>query len=141
MGIEKARSLAKEQGLDLVEVSPNVHPPVCRIMDFGKYLYRQRKLDQKHKASQKSREVKGIRLSLRTGEHDIQVKLNQSKRFLEDGNSLKFTLIFRGREVTHYDLALEKMTTIRDSLKDIAKVDQEPKKQGYNLIMILSPLK
>lgn len=141
MGIEKARSLAKEQGLDLVEVSPNVHPPVCRIMDFGKYLYRQRKLDQKHKASQKSREVKGIRLSLRTGEHDIQVKLNQSKRFLEDGNSLKFTLIFRGREVTHYDLALEKMITIRDSLKDIAKVDQEPKKQGYNLIMILSPLK
>lgn len=141
MGIEKARSLAKEQGLDLVEVSPNVHPPVCRIMDFGKYLYRQRKLDQKHKAAQKSREVKGIRLSLRTGDHDIQVKLNQSRRFLEDGNSLKFTLIFRGREVTHYDLALEKMITIRDALKDVAKVDQEPKKQGYNLIMILSPLK
>lgn len=141
MGIEKARALAKEQGLDLVEVSPNVHPPVCRIMDFGKYLYRQRKQEQKHKASQKSREVKGIRLSLRTGDHDVNVKLNQAKRFLEEGNSLKFTLIFRGREVTHYDLALEKMITIRDALKDVAKVDQEPKKQGYNLIMILSPLK
>ncbi len=141
MGIEKARSLAKEQGLDLVEVSPNVHPPVCRIMDFGKYLYRQRKQEQKHNASQKSREVKGIRLSLRTGDHDIEVKLNQAKRFLKDGNSLKFTLIFRGREVTHYDLALEKMITIRDALKEVAKVDQEPKKQGYNLIMILSPLK
>jgi translation initiation factor IF-3 len=141
MGIEKARALAKEQGMDLVEVSPNVHPPVCRIMDFGKYLYRQRKQEQKHKASQKSREVKGIRLSLRTGDHDVEVKLNQAKRFLDEGNSLKFTLIFRGREVTHYDLALEKMITIRDALKEIAKVDQEPKKQGYNLIMILSPLK
>lgn len=141
MGIERARALAKEMDVDLVEVSPTVHPPVCRLMDFGKYLYRQRKQEQKHKASQKSREVKGIRLSLRTGEHDIDVKLNQAKRFLEEGNSLKFTLIFRGREVTHYDLALEKMVTIRDSLKELAKVDQEPKKQGYNLIMILSPLK
>lgn len=141
MGIERARALAKEEGLDLVEVSPNVHPPVCRIMDFGKYLYRQRKQEQKHKAAQKSREVKGIRLSLRTDKHDIDVKLERAKRFLNEGNSLKFTLIFRGREVTHYDLALEKMIIIRDNLKEFAKVDQEPKKQGYNLIMILSPLK
>ena len=141
MGIEKARALAKEHGLDLLEVSPTVHPPVCRIMDYGKYLYRQRKQEQKHKASQKSREIKGIRLSLRTGQHDIEVKLNQCRRFLKDGNSLKFTLIFRGREATHYELGLEKMMFIKEALKEQTKVDQDPKKQGYNLIMILSPLK
>lgn len=141
MGIERARSLAKEHQLDLVEVSPTVHPPVCRIMDFGKYLYRQKKQEQKHKAMQKSREMKGIRLSLRTGDHDIDVKLNQAKRFLEEGNSLKFTLIFRGREATHYELGLQKMLQIKEALKEMTKVDQEPKKQGYNLIMILSPLK
>lgn len=141
MGIEKARALAREQGLDLVEVSPTVHPPVCRIMDYGKYLYRQKKVEQKHKAMQKGREVKGIRLSLRTDRHDIEVKMSQAKRFLEEGNSLKFTLIFRGREVTHYDLALEKMLIIREGLKEVAKIDQEPKRQGQNLIMILSPLK
>ena len=141
MGIERARALAQEQGLDLIEVSPNVHPPVCRIMDYGKYLYRQKKQEQKHKAMQKSREIKGVRLSLRTDKHDIEVKLNQARSFLEDGNSLKFTLIFRGRELTHYDLALEKMMYIKEALKELAKVDQAPKKQGYNLIMILSPLK
>lgn len=141
MGIEKARALAKEHLTDLVEVSPTVHPPVCRIMDYGKYLYRQAKQEQKHKASQKSREIKGIRLSLRTGDHDIDVKLNQARRFLEEGNSLKITLIFRGREATHYELGLEKMLRMKEALKEITKVDQEPKKQGYNLIMILSPLK
>lgn len=141
MGIDKARALAKEEGLDLVEVSPTVHPPVCKIMDYGKYLYRQKKLDQKHKAMQKSREVKGIRLSLRTDIHDLEVKLNKTREFLGEGNSVKFALIFRGREVTHYDLGLAKMLFLRDSLKEEAKVDQEPKKQGHTLIMILSPLK
>ncbi len=141
MGIEKAMSLAKEVGLDLVEVSPNATPPVCRIMDFGKYLYRQKKQDQKHKSKQKKHEVKGIRLSLRTGDHDMDVKIKRAKRFLEEGNSLKVTLIFRGREVTQYDLAVKKMLVIKEALKELAKCDQEPKKQGYNLFMILSPLK
>ncbi len=141
MGLEKALALAQESGLDLVEVSPNTHPPVCRIMDHGKFIYRQNKLDQKHRSKQKKNEVKGIRISLRTGEHDIQVKLKRAKKFLEEGNSIKVALIFRGREVTQYDLAVEKMMQIKDGLKDLAKCDQEPKKQGYNLFMILSPLK
>ncbi len=141
MGIERARALAKEQGLDLVEVSPTVHPPVCKIIDFGKYLYKQKKQEQKQKSSQKSHEVKGVRLSLRTDNHDIEVKMNQAKKFLGEGNSLKIALIFRGREITHYDLALEKMRFIKEGLKDVAKVDQEPKRQGNNLIMILSPSK
>jgi translation initiation factor IF-3 len=141
MGTQKALEMAKEAGLDLVEVSPNAHPPVCRLMDFGKFLYRQKKLDQKHKSKQKKNEVKGIRLSLRTGQHDLEVKIKRARKFLEQGNSLKVALIFRGREVTQYDLAVEKMMAIKEGLKDIAKCDQEPKKQGYNLFMILSPLK
>lgn len=141
MGVDRARALAKEQGLDLVEVSPTVHPPVCKIMDYGKYLYRQKKADQKHKAMQKGTEIKGIRLSLRTDKHDLEVKIKKAEEFLKDGHSVKFALIFRGREVTHYDLGIEKMIIIRDALKDTTKVDQEPKKQGYNLIMILSPLR
>lgn len=141
VGIEKATNLAKEAGVDLVEVAPNATPPVCRLMDYGKYLYRQSKNEQKHKAKQKKHEVKGIRLSLRTDTHDMEVKIKRATKFLEQGNSLKVQLMFRGREITHFDLAKEKMEYIKEQLKDLAKVDQEPKKQGYNLIMILSPLK
>lgn len=141
MGTSKALALAKEMGLDLVEVSPTVFPPVCRIMDFGKYLYRQRKADAKHKAHQKGGEMKGIRLSIRTDKHDIDVKLNKCKDFLKEGNSLKFSLIFRGREVTHIELGFEKMNYVKEELKDFAKIDQDAKRQGNSLVMILSPLK
>lgn len=141
MGTDRARALAREHGLDLVEVNPTVHPPVCKVMDFGKYLYRQKKQEQKHKTMQKGGEMKGIRLSMRTDVHDIDVKLNQTRRFLKDGNSVKFTLIFRGREATHYDLALEKLLYIRDQLKEDAKVDQNPKRQGNQVFMVISPLK
>ncbi len=141
MAIEKALELAKERGFDLVEVSPTANPPVCRLIDFGKFLYRMRKQEQKHKARQKKHEVKGLRISVRTDTHEIEVKMRKAREFLKDGNSLKIALIFKGREVTHYDLALAKMNMIKEGLKDVAKVDQEPKKQGYNLFMILSPLK
>ncbi len=141
MGISKAIELAKEAETDLVEVSPNAKPPVCRLMDYGKYLYRQKKQDQKHRAKQKKNEVKGIRISLRTDKHDIEVKVKRARKFLEQGNSIKVALIFRGREVTHYDLAKKKMLSIKDALVDVAKCDQEPKKQGYQMFMILSPLK
>lgn len=133
--------MAKEAGLDLVEVAPNVHPPVCRVMDYGKHVYKMKKQERKHQAKQKKHEVKGIRISLRTDVHDLDVKVKRARKFLEQGNSLKVALVFRGREVTHFDLAAEKMEYIKDQLKDISKVDQEPKKQGYNLFMILSPLR
>jgi translation initiation factor IF-3 len=141
MGIQKAVELAREAGVDLVEVSPNAKPPVCKLMDYGKYLYRQKKQDQKHKSKQKKHEVKGIRMSLRTDTHDIEVKVKRARKFLDQGNSIKVALIFRGREVTHFELAVEKMLVVRDALLDVAKCDQEPKKQGYNLFMIMSPLK
>jgi len=141
VAIEKAMAMAREQGIDLVEVAPNATPPVCRIMDYGKYLYRQKKTDQKHKSKQKKHEVKGIRVSMRTDVHDMEVKIKRAKKFLDQGNSLKVALVFRGREVTHFDLAKDKMEYIKDQLKEVAKVDQEPKKQGYNMFMILSPIK
>ena len=141
MGTPKALALAKELGLDLVEVSPTVFPPVCRVMDFGKHLYRQRKADQKHRASQKGGEMKGIRLSIRTDRHDIDVKINKCREFLKEGHSLKFTLIFRGREATHMELGYEKMNYVKEQLKEDAKLDQDTKRQGHSLLMILSPLK
>lgn len=139
--IQDARKMAEEAGLDLAEVAPNARPPVCKILDFGKYLYKQNKQMQKQKSRSKKREVKGIRISLRTGEHDIETKLKKARQFLEHGHSLKVSLIFKGRELSHFDLAVEKMLTIKKALEDVAKVDQEPKKQGFNLFMILSPLK
>lgn len=110
-------------------------------MDFGKYLYKQKKLEQKQRAKQRKHEMKGIRLSLRTDTHDIETKIKKARQFLTDGHSLKVALIFKGREMAHFDLAVEKMNRVRDGLIDLAKIDQEPKRQGYNLFMILSPLK
>lgn len=138
-GIEEARRLALEAGLDLIEVAPNVHPPVCKIMDFGKYLYKQKKLEQKQRAKHRKHEMKGVRLSLRTGAHDIETKVKKAREFLHDGHSLKVTLILKGREVAHADLGFEKMHLVQDALKDFSKVDQAPKRQGYNLFMVLSP--
>jgi translation initiation factor IF-3 len=141
MAVEKALAIAKEQDLDLVLVAPNVNPPVCKILDYGKHLYKQKKIDRKHRASQKKSEVKGIRLSLRTGVHDIEVKLKRARGFLEERHSLKIQLIFKGREVAHRDLATEKMLAFAEQLKDLAVVDNPPKKQGHTLFMTLSPLK
>jgi translation initiation factor IF-3 len=110
-------------------------------MDFGKYLYKQKKQLQKQRSKVKKHEVKGIRLSLRTGSHDIETKVKKARKFLEQGHSLKVALIFKGRELSHFDLAVAKMEEVKKALEDVAKVDQQPKKQGYNLFMILSPLK
>lgn len=139
--IEDALRLAKEMETDLVEVAPNVHPPVCRLMDYGKYQYRQKKLLQKQRAHSQKHEVKGIRISLRTDKHDIETKVKKAREFLDGGNSIKVALIFKGREVAYVDLAMEKMKIVQTALADVAKVDQAPKKQGFNLFMILSPLK
>lgn len=141
MGTDKARKLAQESGLDLVEVSPNAHPPVCRIMDYGKHLYKQKKIEQTHKKMQKQTEVKGIRVSLRTGDHDLRTKVRQAEKFLKDRNLVKVSLVFRGREVTHSDLGQQKLEQIIEMLDNIAEVDTPIKRQGNNLMMILSPRK
>lgn len=139
MAIEKALEMARALEMDLVEVAPNANPPVCKIMDFGKFLYRQKKQEHKQKKSQKQGEVKGIRLSVRTGTHDLEVKANKAKEFLADRNVVKVALIMRGRELSHMELARDKMKTFMEMLADAGKVEEMPKKQGHNLIMVIAP--
>lgn len=141
MGTEKALKLAQEKDLDLAEVAPKASPPVCKIMDYGKYQYHQKKAEQKHKKMQKKSEIKGVRLSLRTGPGDMQIKANKAKEFLKAGCGLKVQLIFKGREMQHKDLGYAKMEEFREMLKEEAKLDQPAKGQGYTLVMILSPMK
>lgn len=124
-----------------MEVAPKANPPVCKILDFGKYLYRQNKLETKHKKQQKQGEMKGIRLSFRIDKHDLETKIKQARKFLEQRSIVKVALLFRGREASHSDIAKEKLDFFFDSLKDIAQLDQVPKKQGSAMFMILTPLK
>jgi len=141
MAIEKAMDIAKEHGLDLAEVSPNSTPPVCRVMDYGKYLYHQKKVETKHRKMQKKTETKGVRIGFKTGDHDIQVKVRSAKKFLEAGNMVKVTLLFRGREAMYKDLATEKLLKFQEELQEMSVIELKPKKQGNSLIMILTPLK
>lgn len=137
--IEEALKMAEEYGLDLVEVAPKANPPVCKFLDYGKYLYRQNKIEQKHKKMQKQSEMKGIRLSFRIDQHDLETKIKQARGFLEDRNSVKVTLVFKGREAAHADLAKTKLDLFYNSLQDIAQIEAPPKKQGSQMIMILVP--
>src|SRR3989339_798785 len=140
MGLDKALALAHEKNLDLIEVSPKANPPVCKIMDYGKYLYQLKKAEQKQKKGMKKTEIKGIRLSLRTDVGDLNIKINKAKQFLADGNIVKVQLMFKGREIIHSELGLAKIITFRDALKEVAKIDLEPKMQGHMMNMMLSPL-
>jgi translation initiation factor IF-3 len=139
MPIEKARDMAQEAGLDLVEVSPKTMPPVCKIMDYGKYLYRLNKAEQKQKKGQIKTEVKGIRLGFNTGQHDLDIKLGRAKEFLGKKNLVKVALILKGREAAYKDLAKEKMREFAKSLENEAVVDSPPKAQGYQITMMLKP--
>jgi len=141
MGTEKALALAKEKDLDLAEVSPQAQPPVCKIMDFGKYKYHQKKVDTKHRKMQKKTEIKGVRMGFKTGEHDMAVKARQAKKFLEAGNGVKVSLIFRGREVIYKDLAITKMMKFYEDMKEFSDLETPPKGQGNTLLMILTPKK
>lgn len=139
MAIEKALKLAQDQGLDLAEVAPNVNPPVCKILDYGKYQYHQKKIETKHKKMQKKTEVKGVRMGFKTGEHDIMVKARQAEKFLKAGNPVKVVLIFKGREAAYKDLAEVKMTKFYEEVQEICNMESPPKKQGNTLLMILTP--
>ena len=141
MAMQDALAKAQGKGIDLVEVSPNANPPVCKIMDYGKYQYKQKKIDQKHRKMQKQSEVKGVRLGFRTDEHDLEVKRKQAEKFLSARNIVKVALIFKGRELAHIDRAKAKLIKFADSLSEICTIEEGPKRQGYNLIMILTPIK
>lgn len=141
VGLEKALELAEQAGLDLAEVAPKAKPPVCKILDYGKYQYHQKKIEQKHRKMQKKREIKGVRISYRTEKHDLEVKMKQAKKFLEAGHMVKVTLMLKGREMAYLEYAKEKLDDFAKMLEDVAQIEQESKKQGYSLTMILSPLK
>ena len=136
--IDDALNKAAEFGLDLVEISPNADPPVCKILDYGKYKYLQQKKANEARKKQKVIEVKEIKIRPTIEEHDYQVKYKNARRFLEDGNKVKVTLRLRGREMAHRDIAMEVLNRMKQELTDISKVDLEPKMEGRQVIMVLS---
>ena len=136
-----AIEMATEQGLDLVEVSPNAEPPVCRIMDFGKYLFEQKKKAQVAKKKQSQVQLKEVKFRPGTDEGDYQVKLRNLKRFLEEGDKAKVTLRFRGREMLHQDLGRKLLERVRTDLDELAAVEQFPKLEGRQMVMVLGPRK
>lgn len=136
----QALGMAQEKEMDLVEVSPLTSPPVCKIMDFGQYLYKQKKIEKKQKQSQKKKELKTIRLSARIDKHDLETKAGAAKKFLEAGNPVKVTLMFRGRELQHAEIGMEKMNDFVALLQDVSKLDKAPQKQGNQVHVILLPV-
>ncbi len=141
ISLADALAEAEKQDLDLVEVAPNSSPPVCRIMDYGKHLYQQSKKSHGTKKSQSTVQLKEIRIRPKTEEHDLQVKLRHIQRFLEQNNKVKITMMFRGREIVYADKGRQIMEKIKDRLGEICVVDQFPKREGRNMIMVLSPPK
>ena len=130
---------AAEFGLDLVEISPNADPPVCKIMDYGRYKYEQTKKRQEAKKKQSTFQVKEIKIRPKTGDHDLQVKIGHIKKFIGKKDKVKITVIFRGREITLADLGRELLSRIIDETNEIAMVEQSPKFEGRTLVMILAP--
>ncbi len=137
--LKEAMKLAEEQGLDLVEVAPQATPPVCRIMNYGKYKYQQSKKIQEAKKHQTVIQVKEVKLRPRTEEHDLQFKLRHAKRFLSEGNKVKFSMLFRGREIAHPEMGKELLDRIIAELKDLMVIEQAPRLEGRNLVMLLAP--
>ena len=130
---------SKEQGYDLVEVAPNSEPPVCRIMDYGKFKYEQSKKDHKSRQHQKSTQVKEIKLRPRTDSHDLATKVRQIHNFLAEGNKTKVTVMFRGREMANQELGRNAMKKVIEEVKDAGVIESPPRMEGRNLYMIVAP--
>jgi translation initiation factor IF-3 len=137
----RAMELAEEAGLDLVEISPNAEPPVCKIMDFGKYKYETQKREAEARKNQKIIEIKEIKFRPGTDTHDYEVKMRSVFRFLEEGDKVKITLRFRGREMAHMDLGRALLDKIADEVKDAAKIESMPRVEGRQMVMMLGPIK
>jgi translation initiation factor IF-3 len=140
MPTKEALQLAAEKGIDLVEVAPNAKPPVCKIMDYGKFQYQQNKRQQEAKKKQVQVQLKEVKLRPKTDEHDLNTKLNHVRRFLAKGDRCKITIFFRGREIVHKQQGQEILENIKDVLADEARVEQEPKYEGRTMNMVLTPL-
>lgn len=138
---QEAMRIAEEKDLDLVLVSDKADPPVCRIMDYGKYKFEQEKKAREAKKKQHTAEVKEVKMRYKIEEHDYNVRLNQAQRFLKVGDKVKATITFRGREIQHTDLAEELLKRMATDLEEVAEVQQAPKKEGRSMMMLLSPKK
>jgi len=138
---DAAIAIAKEQSLDLVEVSPNAEPPVCRIMDFGKYLFEQKKKTQAGKTKQRQTQLKEVKFRPGTDIGDYQIKLRNLTKFLEQGDKAKVTLRFRGREMAHQQLGMDLLKRVEGDLIEYGTVEQFPKMEGRQLVMVLAPKK
>lgn len=139
MPINRGRQIAEERGLDLVEVAPQASPPVCKIMDYGKYKYRQKKKEQEARKNQVVINVKEVKLRPKIGEHDFQVKLKAARRFLKDNDKVKATIMFRGREIVHKDIGRELLERLAEETSDLGHVESKPKMEGRNMIMTIAP--
>jgi translation initiation factor IF-3 len=134
-----ALSRARDAGLDLVEVSPNADPPVCRIMDYGKWLYQQKRKEKLSHKKQHTIVLKEIRLRPKIDDHDRQIKIKHAIKFLEKGYKVQFTMLFRGREMMHVDHGFEMMNEILETVESVAKLEREPKKLGRRMTMVVGP--
>lgn len=139
LSVEEGIELAYEAGLDLVEISPNAEPPVCKVLDYGKFKYEEQKRKNEARKKQKTIEVKEIKMRPGIDEHDYQVKLRSMLRFLEDGDKVKVTIRFRGRELVHNELGLKVLDRVRDATEELAKVEAFPRLEGRMMTMILAP--
>ena len=136
---EKALELSEEAGLDLVEISPNASPPVCKIMDYGKYKYEQQKRESEARKNQKIIEVKEIKFRPGTDTHDYEVKMRSVTKFLEKGDKVKITMRFRGREMAHQELGVNVLNRVREDTDEVAKIEAFPKLEGRQMIMVIAP--
>jgi translation initiation factor IF-3 len=136
----RAMDMAAEAGLDLVEISPNANPPVCKIMDYGKFKYEQQKRESEARKKQKTIEIKEVKFRPGTDVHDYEVKMRNVVRFLENGDKVKVTLRFRGREMAHQDLGRQLLERVAEDTKELGKIENMPKMEGRQMIMMIGPL-
>ena len=136
---QEALELAGEAGLDLVEISPNNNPPICKILDLGKYKYQAQKKASEQRKKQKTQEVKEIKMRPNIDTHDYDVKMRSVRKFLEEGDKVKLTMRFRGREMAHQELGLEVLMKARDEIAEISKVEAAPKMEGRQMMMVVAP--
>lgn len=139
VSLQDALNKADNVGLDLVEISPNTNPPVCKILDYGKYIYEKQKLEKKNKKKQHVIHVKEIRVRPNTGDHDLLTKLSRAKKFLEAGDKVKITVMYRGREMARQDMGVDTLNRVVDILDDFAEIDKQANMEGRRLSLILSP--
>tara|TARA_Y100001935_G_scaffold112242_1_gene93033 strand:- start:871 stop:1296 length:426 start_codon:yes stop_codon:yes gene_type:complete len=139
MNIGKGLELAVEEGLDLVEISPNTDPPVCKILDYGKYKYEAQKRKNEAKKKQKTIDVKEIKLRPNIDEHDYQVKLRKIFEFLDSGDKVKVTMRYRGREMAHQQIGIDVLGRVKTDTEEMSKIELEPKLEGRQMIMVLAP--